>query len=225
MVDMQVPLFSPSPSLSSELVDEITNIIFGVQPHLSEIRPCDLIFIFGGVDEGLWLAALKAYEAGIARQFVVTGGSGSRTPQGVVESDLIVKHLVEKGVPAKEIFSETKSTNSYENVICASDIYDFDKVRTVLMVCTSRGIGRQSRTLEHQFKHIEVVPFSFHSRIPGLDDPLTPENWVDMEVSRDYIWGQVLRIHLYGEKGHLRPLRDVSDELTTLILASLDAIS
>ncbi len=213
-------MFPLAPKLDDLIVNEISDIIFGTDELQQPTAPCDVIFIFGGVDPGLWSTALNAYHSGLASYVVATGGRGARTPDGVIESKLIRERLIEGGVPKEKITIESSSTNSYENVTFAMEVFDFSKVQKILMVCTSRGIGRQSRTLKQHLKNVTVVPHSFDSSIPGLEAPLTRENWRLSEHSRNYIWGQVLRIHVYGLLGHLQALEGISSELSALIQSS-----
>ena len=197
----------------------MTLIVFG---NSSAVEPCDLMFVFGGIDPGLWKTALEAYQNGLADRILITGGVKTqgldpRTTGDQPESEIMRDALIGAGVSESAIQIETRSSNTYENVRYALDVLDFESVESILAICTSRGVGRQTRTLQQALPTVRISPYSFHSEIrqrPGL---LTPENWNDDDVGRQYVWGQVMRIFEYGRRGHLLPLTDISDELRLLI--------
>lgn len=115
-----IPYFVDPPFLSPSLIEEITNITFGepVDP-----KPCDIIFIFGGSHPGLWEKGAEAYFNGFGKVIVATGGTKpdplrhhSWADKKTPESEVIRWELVRLGVPQKNIYLETQSTNTYENV-------------------------------------------------------------------------------------------------------------
>ena len=57
--------------LDAALIHEVTDIVFG---PLVEPIACDVIFIFGGLDPGLWEKGAEAYSRGLGKHVVVTGG-------------------------------------------------------------------------------------------------------------------------------------------------------
>ena len=62
MSQKNIPYYVPPPKLSRLAIDEITKIIFD-QPIA--IKPCDIIFIFGGSHPGLWENGAKAFFKGL----------------------------------------------------------------------------------------------------------------------------------------------------------------
>ena len=224
----EIPDFPHFPdSISNDAIRELTNIVFGVS---TDIAPCDLMFVFGGIDPGLWKTALKAYQARLANQILITGGVKTqglnpRTVGDQPESEIMKDELVGRGVPAKSIHVETRSSNTYENVRHALEVYDFESVNSILAVCTSRGVGRQIRTLGLALPSVKIFPYSFHSEIRQRVGLLTPENWKDDDVGRRYVWGQVLRIFEYGRRGHLIPLSNTSAELKVLLDTAINELS
>ncbi len=201
----------------------MTRIVFG---DASVVEPCDLMFVFGGIDPGLWKTALEAYQSGLADRLLITGGVKTqgldpRITGDPPESEIMRDELVAAGVPAGAIQVETRSSNTYENVRYALEVLDFESIASILAICTSRGVGRQTRTLQHALPGVRILPYAFHSEIRQRSGLLTPVNWRDDDVGRRYVWGQVMRIFEYGRRGHLLPLTGISDELSSLIHAAL----
>jgi uncharacterized SAM-binding protein YcdF (DUF218 family) len=97
------------------------------QAERDETRPADAIVVFGaaqynGVPSPVFKArldhALKLEERGLAPLVITTGGSGGdpHFTEGGVGRD----YLIQQGVAAEKILSETESQTTYENVLAAS---------------------------------------------------------------------------------------------------------
>ncbi len=218
---MHVMPVSLSPELTPDLIQEITEIVFGIpnQP----IQPCDIIFVFGGSHPGIWQAAAQAYHEGLGKALVVTGGhkpgmhhptwTGGDTP----ESHVIRRELIKLSVPENIIFYEDKSTNSLENVLCAQTVYDFSNITSVLAVCKNYGVGRQCRTLKRQIaKTIKVIPYPFDTEA-GNGPFITRHTWMNYEESKSLVFIQVVKIYQYGKLGHLEPVEQMSSALEELV--------
>ncbi|MCT1403734.1 YdcF family protein [Paenibacillus sp. p3-SID867] len=83
-----------------------------------------------------------------------TGGvspTGIKYENWVAEAHVIVNKLTEAGIPLNVIVYEDRSRNTLENVLFAKEIFDFDTIESLLIVCKSHGAGRQYRTLS---KHL-----------------------------------------------------------------------
>ena len=149
-----IPYYVDPPALSPALISEITQIIFG-EPKIAQ--PCDIIFIFGGSHPGLWENGALAYGRDLGQDIIVTGGYKSTALRHSswkdgqkAESEVIQRELIKLGVPDESIFLETKSTNTFENVRYALEVYNFETVSSILAICKSYGVGRQVRTLQAQ---------------------------------------------------------------------------
>jgi len=178
---------------------------------LDETPPqrCDVLFVFGGTDPGHWQTALRAYRSGYAPRMVVTGGIKPGAPRHVAwtdgevpEAHIIVRELVAGGVPASAIAWEDRSRNSLENVRCALTVFDFAAVRSVMFVGKSLGAGRQLATLRKVLPGgIALVPFTFDAAFDGT--PVDRRGWAATEVGRARVWGEYLRMRIYGARGDI----------------------
>ena len=218
-----IPYFVEPPDLTPALVEEITQIIFGepVEPE-----PCDIIFIFGGSYPGLWERGAEAYFKGLGNPIIATGGHKPAALRhhawrdGITpEAEVIRRELIRLGVPEGDILIENCSTNTYENVSFAREVYDFSGVSSILAVCKSLAVGRQTRTLRAQLApNVRVIPYTFDVIQPIPDGPtITRTNWMEFPESRQFIFANVLKSHQYGRAGHLVPLENASDALRALI--------
>lgn len=207
-----IPKYPEVPPLTSEQIDKITEIVFLPQ---KELQPCDIIFIFGGSHPGLWETAARAYQENLGQIVIVTGGYKPGAKRHACweygdrpESHVIAEKLQTLGVPADAMILEDRSTNTLENVLFAQEVYDFSKVRRILMICKSFASGRQCRTLQkHLPSHITCLPYAFDTR--SGDGPLiTATTWMNDPQTRSLIFGEYLRIIAYGKKGDIEPLRE-----------------
>jgi uncharacterized SAM-binding protein YcdF (DUF218 family) len=207
-----------SPLRNAKLAEEITAIVFG--PVVEPVS-CEVIFIFGGLDPGLWEWGARAYAQGLGRDVVVTGGyKPGMTDHLEHEARVIRRELIARGVPETFITYEDESTNTLENVLFAMRVYDFSTVSRVLAVCKCYGAGRQCRTLRRNLgPAVQVIPYPFDTRIRGQGPVITRANWMQDEVSRAFVYEQVRKIIRYGRLGHLEPIETMSTELTSLLQA------
>ena len=222
MFPIKIPYYVDPPPLTPSLIDEITAIIFG-EPVKPE--PCDLIFIFGGSHPGLWKKGAEAYFDGLGKDIIATGGykpdalrhhswKDSKTP----ESEVIRRELLGLGVPQKNIYIEPQSTNTYENVRFAREVYDFKIVSSILAICKSYAVGRQIRTLKAQVDtNVKIIPYAFDTHLGGDGPFVTRENWMYYEEGRAYIFANMLKIVQYGQAGHLVPVKCLSTELSSVV--------
>jgi uncharacterized SAM-binding protein YcdF (DUF218 family) len=216
---MNHDLIDPAP-LDAALIDEVTDIVFG---PLVEPIACDVIFVFGGLDPGLWEKGADAYSRRLGKHVVVTGGykPTAATPywkDGTREALIIRRELIILGVPEAAIFYEDRSTNSLENVLFAKEVYDFTKVTSVLAVCKCYGAGRQCRTLKQNLDPgIRVIPYPFDTQIRGRGPVITRSNWMNFAESRSFALEQVTKIYRYSKHGDLVPIEHMSPRLEAIV--------
>ena len=205
--------------MNEETIQEATDIVFGSE-HIS-ISPCDIIFIFGGSHPGLWEKAIEAYDNGLSKVIIVTGGYKQTAHRhstwqyrSTPEADIITAKLIESGIPIASIYKENKSTNSLENVLFAKEIYDFSIVNKILMICKSYGAGRQSRTLKHYVNEkTEIIPYSFDTEwgLPNLI--VSRHSWMNNEIIIEKVLTEIGKMINYGNEGYLQPIKEISREL------------
>jgi hypothetical protein len=216
MTFKQIPHYVTPPSLSTSLIEEITNIVFG-EPM--SVKPCDIVFIFGGSHPGLWKNGADAYRKELAKDIVVTGGYKSNALRHhtwqdgeITESEVIRRDLIQLGVPEKSIFIETRSTNTYENVRFALEVYDFSTVSSIF------AVGRQTRTLKAQIDPCtQIIPYPFDTHLGGDRLFITKENWMNFQNGQAYMFANVLKIYHYDQTGHLVPIKSMSGQLTAMV--------
>jgi uncharacterized SAM-binding protein YcdF (DUF218 family) len=76
--------------------------------------------------------AINLYKAGNVRAIVFTGGVGEGDQ--LAESEVAQKYAVSQGVPAKDVYCETFSHITFENLRGAKEILDRQNLKTALVV-------------------------------------------------------------------------------------------
>lgn len=204
---MIIPREPQVPQLNSQEIHELTEIVFG--PKVA-IQKCDVIFVFGGTQTGNWQTPIQAYNHGLGKKIIITGGqsktAGSKykTMMGDnSEADLIKKKLIAAGISDDEMIIEDQSTNSLENVIFACQKFDFNKINSILFITKSHVVGRHWRTLaQHVPSNLTLIPYSFDADYGGVF--VTQDNWMTTTIGRSRVWGEYLRIQTYIEKGDIK---------------------
>jgi uncharacterized SAM-binding protein YcdF (DUF218 family) len=211
-----------SNELTNQLIDEITEIVFGVPSP--PVQSCDIIFVFGGSHPGIWQTTAQAYQKGLGKIIIITGGhkpgvrphrtwSDGDTP----EAQVIRRELIKLSIPETVIVCEDKSTNTLENVLYAKSVYDFSKVTSILAVCKNYGVGRQCRTLKRQLPKIDkIIPYSFDTEA-GNSPIISRNTWMNYESSKSIIITQVIKIIEYGKSGDLEPIDQISPALNEFL--------
>ncbi|MFS0838629.1 YdcF family protein [Paenibacillus sp. 1P03SA] len=196
------------PELNEIQINQLTNIVF----LGNEIAPCDAIFVFGGTHPGHWESTIDAYKKGLGKKIIVTGGV---SPTGIKHKDwedktvpeahVIVKKLLDAGIPSNIIVYEDRSRNTLENVLFSKEVFDFNTIESILMVCKAHGAGRQYRTLaKHLPQEIKYFSYGFESSFDG--QTINRENWMHSSKGRSRVYGEYLRICFYGDRGDILQL-------------------
>lgn len=63
------------------------------------------------------LQALRIYKSGKTRKIIISGGSGSLIYRNMKEAALLRQAVIELGFPAKDIWAEDQSDNTYQNAV------------------------------------------------------------------------------------------------------------
>lgn len=214
---MYIPKYPKVPYLSDNQIKEITEAVFGEEENLNS---SDIIFIFGSTHPATYQNALEAYNKGLGKEVIISGGSsGSKDKHKdwiygeKTEARVIFEKLASQGVPVEKMFLEEKSKNSKENVLFAKEAYDFSKVKSLIFISKNYVAGRQYRTLKkHLSKDIKISSYTYNIY---LDDGSTFDryDWIEHEKSKSLVFGEYLRIAYYGQRGDIEGLNYIDEGL------------
>jgi len=148
---MYIAKYPEVPGLTDYQIEEMTRIVFCEE---SDLTSSDLIFVFGTTHPGSYQNALDAYNKGLGKEMVISGGNSGSPDKykdwiygDTPEAFIVFEKLATNGVPVERMFLENKSTNSKENVIYSKEVYDFSKTKSIIFISKNYAAGRQYRTL------------------------------------------------------------------------------
>lgn len=208
-----IPKYPETPKLTDVQIEEMTNICF---LEVSDPTPCDAIFLFGGSHPGNLEKPLEAYQRKLGNRIIITGDSsfwGMKHPSWKhgdgPQAGVIVSHLLSNGVPKDVVFCENRSKHSLENVLFAKEIFNFNKIKSLLFITKSYATGRQWRILtKHLPSHIKYVPYPFDTSFTKEEPIMTRHNWMKTPKNCALVFGEYLRIACFSLKGDITPLEN-----------------
>lgn len=104
--------------------------------------------------------AIDLYHANKISKICIVGKHGDVIDKGLEEAIQLKNQLVEWGIPAVDILTETKSRNTYENSRFTADLLqqDYPHFDSFLLITSARHMRRAKALFENS--GINVTPFS-----------------------------------------------------------------
>jgi len=184
-------------AISDDLVREING------RHLvrTELKPADLLFVFGtreGLDE--FVDAIAAlWRDGFCRHILISGGPTWNNPDA--EAFVLQRGIVGAGVPENVILLEPRATNTGENVIFSLPIIETEiglkNIRSVITlgkVCTS---VRYLMTLQRHWPEVEKMLVA----VNYFGHPI--EQWPQHAVTRARMLREWQKLEPYKQAGFI----------------------
>ena len=107
------------------------------------------------------LRAARLFRAGKVRQVLAVGGNQPWLGGSVPEAEAMRDLLVEWGVPREAVFTETRSENTRENALFASDIVRTQGWERILLVTSAAHMGRAVGTFRAVGIHVIPSPTDY----------------------------------------------------------------
>jgi len=134
-------------------------------------EPVDAALVFGtGLDwkaETRVLAAAAAFDRGLARHLIVSGGVPMPGLNGMTEAEWFRDRLLERGVPLDRIHLENRATNTAENVEFATPILEAHRWTRVLLVMSDFEGIRAHLTARRAWYGRDMAIFDAHADSVG----------------------------------------------------------
>lgn len=189
--------------LTEKKIDECAKRLWNYSLMHHELRPADLIFVFGGTDLSLAEHAAQLYKDSYATKVMISGGFGKKSkliwnePEAVVLS----KVAIENGVDESNIILEDEATNTGENISKSLSILERKRIphETIIFVTKPYFERRAYNTLMKQWPGVDAIMSSqnvtFEEYVANPPRKLTKEDIINLMV------GNLDRIMKYPEKG------------------------
>lgn len=90
------------------------------------LEPADAILVLCSHDERVAERSVELYQSGLAPLVIFSGGSGSITSLlwQEPEAERFARIAIAKGIPAENVLTETRSTNTGENILLTKQMLD-----------------------------------------------------------------------------------------------------
>jgi uncharacterized SAM-binding protein YcdF (DUF218 family) len=110
------------------------------------------------------------YKRGQIKNIIVAAGSSHMTGDAYSEASFIKKNLIEIGIPAENIFTDTTSRNTVQNAARAKQLADSARLSgPYLLITSAMHIPRAMKMFRKAGLPVEPYPCEFLSRGSGSD--------------------------------------------------------
>lgn len=192
-----------TPDLNSQAIDLLTKLVFR---HDDEWQKSDAFLVHGRAsDRDRLVQAENIYNViqnKFASTIILTGGRPDfhGSDHDVVsqsESEMLFNTLDMAKIANEHILIEKESISTYDNILNSMKLFDFSKSSKVTFLSAAFGAGRTYLTYRKLLPHLDMVQRSMTTLMDGQE--ITSDSWSEFEVSRKRIWGEYLRIVMYGD--------------------------
>jgi hypothetical protein len=131
----------------------------------------------------------------------------------------VLQSIKSTDFPNVKFYNEIKSTNTLENVTEALKVLDFSNYKTIVYVFKKHDCRRAYLTLRKFLPNTKLIQHTFEPTYTGTDRPLNKDTWYTYDFGKSRVWGEFLRIKLYGERGDI-----AYDEETKWLVEEIDKV-
>lgn len=190
------------PQMETQLIAALTDLCFFDRP----IQSSELLFVFGSniLHKEIARKITTILNEKKIATVLITGGIADYQAsqyQNQAEAELILSHVPVSQFSHINFITETRSKNTLENVINASQLYNLRSVRSVTYFSHSYASMRSFLTLSKYCSAAHFYNYSIPILSTDQEYPITRENWHRTDYGRSLIWGEFLRFDVYGLRG------------------------
>ncbi len=211
--------------------DKLAKIIWDYHHLNHKITPCDLMLVFGSNDTRTAERAAELLLTDYASIAIVSGNSPkhhkiseknhpSKRTTPIPEAIEFSKIMIDMGVEADRIITETKATNSEHNVRYSEKIAQEKELKknSILIVQKPFMERRAYATFKNFWTDSQVKVKVTSPNIPFED---YPNEDISKETMFNLMVGDLYRIKVYPDKGFQIP-QDIPDEVWDAFLKLID---
>ena len=166
-------------------------------------NPDTNIIISGGINPNY---KENSQETGLVKKLYVAGGKRNwHDALTIPEAEIIQKELNNIGIQ-KSLLLETTSTNSKENFQNASELGYYKEAKHLTILTTKENTLRTKLTAQQnlpQFKESQISTIGYTASVDALGIKVDENHWAENELSKQYVYGEFLRIAKYTEMGEI----------------------
>lgn len=204
---MEIERNPTPPRLNKKAKELITKLCFRKDNTLKKV---DGIFVYAsivGINDLVKLIK-KILSKKISNKIFITGGVTTKKfvkdlkiKTGLTEADTLLNALNLDQYKNLKVFIERKSTNTLENVTETLKNPEFQKCKSLLFIFKSHSAGRGYLTLRKFFQSVNILQQTFDTKYKRVNKRITRDNWHSFTFGQSRVWGEYLRIKIYGNRG------------------------
>ncbi|KAL1844693.1 hypothetical protein VTK73DRAFT_2016 [Phialemonium thermophilum] len=201
---------------SAEEIDRAATLVYNYHRMSLPLRPADAIFVLCSLDLRVAERAADLFHQGYGSYLIISGGTGVLTANvfgGRSEAEVFADVARARGVPDDCIRTETRSTNTGENVRFTHALlrgaWNLPHLRSFVLVQKPYMERRTFATFVKQWPEPDVQ-FSVASPLLEFADYPDADNPRDLVIN--VMVGDLVRIREYPARGFQIP-QDIPDEV------------
>lgn len=173
------------------------------------IAPVDLLFVYGTpffINEAAQHITILLDQK-LANKVLIAGGMmphGEPLIQQKSEAKIIYEALDKNKFKHINFFLEEESQNSLANVTNALKILDFRNYSNIGFVFLSHCARRGYLTLKKFCPNAHIFQSPYHACCGDAFNKLSKDTWHTFPEGIKRVWGEYLRIKLYGQRGDIK---------------------
>lgn len=218
----EVPRNPAAPKLNDEAVTLISELCFHTD---DEPQAADVIFVYASAVfvERLAETVHDLLSKGVSETLIITGGIpnyGSEPLIASPEAALLLNELDLTSFPRVRLICEGLSRNTRENVEYALRAHDFSQCKHIRFIFKAHAAGRGYLTLKQFCPEARLSQTTYAVQYDGSPMAIAKDNWFQFDFGRERVWGEVLRIKKYGERGDIAypdVVRRTTDRIMSLV--------
>lgn len=201
----EIPRDTLPEELNDYVIEALSDLFFGPDSSYEEV---DILFVFGVVKLASNAVEIVqgVLDQELTKKVMLTGGMPVYTDsyQGYseAESESLLKMIDQRKYAEVEFLFETNSSNTLENVTEALNVYDFSHLSKVAFTSKKIHSLRSYLTLK-KFVNAKILSWPYSSIDTDTGSALRRDNWFKTTIGIQKVWGEYLRIKLYGSRGDI----------------------
>ncbi|MBP7769210.1 YdcF family protein [Candidatus Saccharibacteria bacterium] len=173
---------------------ELLERVYGSLAEQDEAEVVDLIFVFGAPSNARVEKAVDLYKLGLAPKILISG-RGPNWDKAVTstEAEMMGRRAEELGVPASDIFLETKAVSIPDNVKRGVDLLAKESINPEKIIIVASAFGLLRASID--WKKFAPYPIKLVKASPPILDPnLGKELWHTNEAGRRVVINEYAKI-------------------------------
>ena len=207
-----------------DLIPEAKKLITNSQENTQATYPAMDVLISGGINPAY---KENTPETNMVKQLYTAGGKRNWADvQTLSEAEIIRSELEKANAKNPNVMLETKSTNTRENIDNAKQLGLYSKANDIAILTSAENAVRTRATARKILgSETNVSVMTYTPTVPNTNIAINGDSqannfWALNEVSRQYVYGELLRVIHYSETKEI-VLTEAEEKYVHLISSKL----